>query len=491
LILQQKKLFAFSFVAAIASGLIWWQLNKLAIPSLIVLSVLSAAIIFSIYNERILIFCMISSLPLSINLQLAGESSVIFPSEFLVGLLTLIFLLRTFYYGFASDDFSFIKHPLTLLIAFYFLSLVISCFFSEMPVVSLKSMLLRISYLLVFYFLMHNYFKSSGHAYRNVFLYYGFALSAVILFALYNLLGMGFTKNNAALSVHPFYNDHTIYSAAIAFMIPAFVALISYSRLFRINQLQKFILSLMLSFFLIGMYASFSRAAWISLLVALLVYILMIFKTRWITFNLFLVLIIGITALNYNQLIGYFSQNRIDSNVRNAGFYEQTGSITNISNDVSNAERLNRWSCAIRMFRDKPLTGFGIGTYQFEYLSYQRRDEMTRISVTKPYDAPPGRGGSAHSEYFVLLSESGIISLIAFIAICLYSFYLGLKLFYQSTDKKIKIIACIALLGLITYFTHGLFNNFLENDKLAFLFWASLSILSTLDLSQTLNRNPN
>ena len=52
-----------------------------------------------------------------------------------------------------------------------------------------------------------------------------------------------------------------------------------------------------------------------------------------------------------------------------------------------------------------------------------------------------------------------------------------------NPDKKIKVTACFVLLGLVTYFTHSLFNNFLENDKLAFLFWMSLSILATLDSS--------
>ena len=57
-------------------------------------------------------------------------------------------------------------------------------------------------------------------------------------------------------------------------------------------------------------------------------------------------------------------------------------SVGNITTDVSNLERLNRYSCAWRMFQDRPITGFGAGTFPIAFLPYQRQEEMTRISVT-------------------------------------------------------------------------------------------------------------
>ena len=233
----------------------------------------------------------------------------------------------------------------------------------------------------------------------------------------------------------------------------------------------------------VGLFLSFCRAAWVSVSVALVVLIMMTLKFRFRTFMFLLLSILVYVSFNYPKLIESFRQNKIDSNVKNAGFYEQTRSITNITSDASNAERLNRWSCAMRMFLDKPVTGFGIGTYQFQYFPYQRKEEMTRISVTTPYNIEQGHGGSCHSEYLLTLSESGFFSLLAFLGLLLASLFTALKLFSTSHDKKTKLSACFLMAGLVTYFTHGLFNNFLENDKLAFLFWISLSILATLDSS--------
>jgi O-antigen ligase len=134
------------------------------------------------------------------------------------------------------------------------------------------------------------------------------------------------------------------------------------------------------------------------------------------------------------------------------------------------------------MFNDKPLTGFGPGTFQFQYLPYQLKSEMTRISVTSPWNIPFGKGGTAHSEYFLLLSENGIISFLIYIILILSGIYFGMRNFYNGSSKKLKIISAMVLLGFITYSVHGLFNNFLDTDKAAFLFWSALSILTTLDI---------
>ena len=77
-----------------------------------------------------------------------------------------------------------------------------------------------------------------------------------------------------------------------------------------------------------------------------------------------------------------------------------------------------------------------------------------------------------------------------FIGLLFVSLRIGLRIFLKSHDKKIKVIALFAMLGLTTYFVHGLFNNFLDDCKLAFLFWSSLSALAAVDI-QFLTQNKN
>jgi O-antigen ligase len=158
------------------------------------------------------------------------------------------------------------------------------------------------------------------------------------------------------------------------------------------------------------------------------------------------------------------------------GFSNNIESVSNISTDASNLERLNRWSCAIRMWEDKPILGWGPGTYMFKYARYQLSSERTIISTNF------GTNGNAHSEYLGPLSEQGIIGLVIVICILFYSTALGYRLVYSVAETEIKILVIGLFLGLMTYFVHGFLNNFLDTDKLSLPFWSFLSALVCIDI---------
>ncbi len=80
------------------------------------------------------------------------------------------------------------------------------------------------------------------------------------------------------------------------------------------------------------------------------------------------------------------------------------------------------------------------------------------------------------------LSENGIIGLIIFTGLVLYSIYLGIQLVYKIKDSQHKILVYSVLLGLITFYIHGLFNTFSDYDKMAVLYLGSLAILVRMDL---------
>ena len=82
--------------------------------------------------------------------------------------------------------------------------------------------------------------------------------------------------------------------------------------------------------------------------------------------------------------------------------------MSNITTDASNLERINRWKSALRLFAERPTLGWGPGTYQFEYASYQNYYEKTIISTNS------GNKGNAHSEYLSILAESGWPGLLVF-----------------------------------------------------------------------------
>ena len=190
----------------------------------------------------------------------------------------------------------------------------------------------------------------------------------------------------------------------------------------------------------------------------------------------------SIGFLSYNKVIGGVDSNRVES--KKGDWKDQMTSVFNIKTDVSNLERINRYSCAWRMFKDRPIFGFGAGTFQVEYLAYQKTEEMTRISVTHPGPHPPGRGGGAHSEYFQALSELGLIGFLIWIGFLFATLWSGLDIYHRQPVKWKKETALFLTFGLLTFFIHASFNNFLHNGKIAVLVWSFMAYLDHLKSNQ-------
>jgi O-antigen ligase len=133
------------------------------------------------------------------------------------------------------------------------------------------------------------------------------------------------------------------------------------------------------------------------------------------------------------------------------------------------------------MFREKPVLGWGPGTYMFKYAPYQFSYERTEISTNS------GDLGNAHSEYLGPLAESGLFGSLSFLAVVIASIYYAMRLYRNTKDKNTKIIILSVLIGLVTYYVHGILNNFLDTDKLSALFWGFTAIIVALDIAEKQN----
>ena len=96
---------------------------------------------------------------------------------------------------------------------------------------------------------------------------------------------------------------------------------------------------------------------------------------------------------------------------------------------------------------------------------------MTRISTHE------GNKGNAHSEFFNALSEQGLIGGLINVVMMIYMIFLGMKTYYLKNDSKSKKLILAALLGLVTFYVHGLFNTFSDIAEMALLIYGSMSII--------------
>ena len=433
-----------------------------------------------ISDYRHLFYLLIFLLPFSIPIRVEEINlNINFPSEAFIGLLSFVSLVLFF---FQNGNSKIVKHPMSLLLFIYWLILVVSFIFSSMPMVSFKSLLVASCYLLVFYYLIAYYLITNEWKVKKLFFLYAFSLLLIVLFTIWKHSFYGFSKTYSGQIVLPFFSDHTIYGACLSFMVPVVTVLYLRADKLKLNFPTKIIFLVCIFVFLIGIYLSHSRATWISLLSMPLMLIILKLKISFKSLIGIGVVIIILALLNIELLEPMFLKNKNDSKAKRANLEEQIRSVTNVKNDVSNSERVNRWLCAYRMFKEKPFTGYGIGTYQFKYIPFQKGSEMTQISITSPKNNhSQGMGGTAHSEYLLALSESGIFASLLFILLFFYSMFLGMKLYYTASDT-IKYYALMIMMGLLTYFIHGVFNNFLTTDKASFLVWGGLATLCALEI---------
>jgi O-antigen ligase len=322
---------------------------------------------------------------------------------------------------------------------------------------------------IVFYFLGTRLFKNYSNIKSFVWLYL-VPFAIIIIYTLYNHALVNFDEHIANYIMSPFYNDHTVYGAMLAMFFPV---LFFFTLNKRYSFSVRFAAVLLLVIYIVGLIFSYTRAAWVSLAVALIVFILLQLRVK---FRTLLILFFGVAtvAMIYRtDIVMKLEQNRQDAS---QDFNKHIESISNISTDASNLERINRWNAAFRMFNQRPFFGWGPGTYSFEYAPFQHAKEKTIISTNM------GDRGNAHSEYIGPLCEEGLLGLLTFLFIIVFVLSTSFRLYYTLKDYEAKRIVLVTLLGFITYIIHGALNNFLDTDKASVPFWGFIAIIVAIDV---------
>lgn len=365
-------------------------------------------------------------------------------------------------------------HPISLAIYLNLFWLFITIFTSTMPIVSLKYLLVRIWFISTFYFVAIQLFKNPVYIYKYIWLY-TISLIIVIFYTLIRHSEYGLFYQKAANFVcSPFYNDHTSYGAALAFILPVLIG-------FLINRKHTLIKTITITLTIIiittGLIFSYTRAAWLSLAIAFISFIIIKSKIKFRNILISLIILLAFSFSFKTQILTSLKSNKQDSS---SNITEQIQSMTNIASDASNLERINRWSSALKMFKEKPFFGFGPGTYMFQYAPYQMSYDKTIISTNF------GDGGNAHSEYIGALVESGVLGSITFIIILITTLYTAINLYSRLKNKELRILILSLTLGLISYYVHAFLNNFLDTDKISALFWGYTAIIVSIDIKNKL-----
>lgn len=425
------------------------------------------ALLYIFSLDKILLLAVFVT-PLAIDIgdyDLGASISV--PSEpLLIGILFFM-VLKVLLEG--GVERRIMRHPISIAILFNLAWMFITAITSDLPLVSFKYLLARLWFIVPVYLGGLMLFRQKTNIRTFIWAYVS-ALILVVFYTTWVHMGYNFSEKAGHWVMWPFYNDHTAYGVILALFVPVMLGM-TFDKTVSVNQ--RMMAAVAEGILLVALFLSYSRAAWVSVGVAAGVFVLVKLRIRFQWIALASVVMLVVFFWYRFEFIDKLEKNKQDAS---ANFIEHVQSISNISSDASNLERINRWNSALRMFAERPLFGWGPGTYQFEYAPFQRANEKTIISTDL------GDMGNAHSEYIGPLAESGVPGLLSVLFILVTVIYTGLNVYKKAVSSQTRILALSITLALITYFTHGIMNNFLNTDKASVPFWGLIAILTALDL---------
>jgi putative inorganic carbon (HCO3(-)) transporter len=426
--------------------------------------------------EQLFLFVVMFT-PLSVNIEefVSSDVGLFLPTEPLLFGMLLILILNQMKKN--QFDARILKHPISIIFILQLLWIGMTCISSEMPMVSIKFLMTKLWFIVPIFFYGVMFFKKESNVKWFVGLFIA-SLTIVVLYTLTNHAINGFDEESGHWVMFPFFKDHTSYGAILALIYPVFFGLL-FGR--KNSPQMRIILIGLIVLFAFAIIMSYTRAAWITLFGAFVVFLFIRFKVKFK--YLAMVGAVGAiyVAVNWTSIMHSAEKNNAEHATENMN--ERLESMTNVTTDASNLERLNRWGCAIRLWQERPFLGWGPGTYAMVYAPFQLASGKTIISTNS------GNRGNAHSEYLGPLSEQGLPGMLLMILLVVYICYTAVKLYIRMPEGEMRNLMLSLFLGLVTYFAHGILNNYLDTDKATIPVWGFTAIIVMLDLKYPVKKN--
>jgi O-antigen ligase len=422
-------------------------------------------------------FLMMGSIPLSMEQALPGGFATDLPSEQFMWLLTVAGI-GWFLLNWKTVDVRFLRHPVTLALLAHLAWIVITMATSGHFVISFKYLLAKGWYVIVFYFLASR-FLNTERDFKQLLWWFFVPLMYAMTTVVVRHAAKGFTFEEVGYVMWPHFRNHVMYACLLAIFLPFVWYGVYWYRRF---SWQWLALVLGVLYLLFAINVAYTRAAYIALVAAVGIY----WVVRWRLMKAALVAV----ALGFTLLVVFLGTR--DNWLLFAPDYEKTISHKRFDNlleattkleDISTMERVYRWVAASYMIKEKPLVGFGPGTFYSNYKNYTVSSFKTYVSDN------PERSG-IHNYYLMVTVEQGLPGLVFYLLFCVVVMLKGEEIYHNVADKSrrrtlVAALLCFSLTNLLM-----LMNDFVETDKIGSLFILSVAILVNIDLNRSGEAHP-
>ncbi|MEM9990211.1 MAG: O-antigen ligase family protein [Bacteroidota bacterium] len=461
----RKLLLAFGglcIISIFAALLTEWYL-------LCVLPAVFLLVYWTILDYEKIFYLLLACLPLSTELYFSNGIGTDFPSEPLMIGLMGVYVLYVLRHA-QRLDYAFLKHPISLLLLLHFGWIAITTLTSSQPVISIKFLLAKTWYVVTFYLLAGHLLKTKGNI-RQFFAWVMIPLCFTIAVVLMRHASYGFSFEDVYKVLHPFYRNHVNYACIIALFFPfAWYAVYWY----RHHPKVQYLLIAVIPFLLMATYLSYTRAAYVALLLCIGVYF--IIRWRWMKYALATASVAAVLGFAYlaqqNNYLDYAPD--YERAITHTEFDDLLAATYQLE-DISTMERVHRWVAASFMIVEKPVVGFGPGNFYHFYHGYT-------VSRFRTYVSDNPEQSSAHNYYLTVALEQGILGLLLFLALCFYALLKAEQLYHRSKSVEERSYLLAITLSFFVILCVLLINDLIETDKVGAFFFLLLAMLTNWDL---------
>ncbi|MBA3648167.1 MAG: O-antigen ligase family protein [Chitinophagales bacterium] len=423
----------------------------------------------SIHDSKTIYFILIAMLPLSIEVALPNGFATDFPTEPLIVGLMFLFIGYVLAKP-ALLDKEFFKSPVLFMLLIYYVWNLIATVYSSDVFISVKWLLAKTWYIVTFVFITGLLVKNLTQ-FKKMFWCFFLPLLFTVLYTLIRHARYAFSFETVNGQMFPFFRNHVNYACMVAEVVPFVVLAISW---YPKGSFKKRFLNYSFVLILLGVYFAYTRSAWLALITALIMFF--VIRAKWTKVAVISAFSLSIAFFVYmavqNHYLNYAPN--YETTVYHNALGEHLES-TFEGQDVSSAERLYRWIAGIKMWVDKPWTGFGPGNFDTYYKSYTVNSFSTYVS------ANPERS-SIHNYFLLILAEQGIIGLLLFMALTFFIFLKGQQIYNETFSKEEKRYVMAVLLSLSIIYVNTFLSDLIETDKIGSFYFINIALLINQDI---------
>lgn len=435
----------------------------LGIPELLVLPIGMLVALLAFTNYKTLYFLLWATIPLSTEVEF-GSIGTDLPDEILMIVLMGI-AIALFIYKAPTLSMRMMLHPITLLLILHVAWIGITTITSTQTVISVKFLVAKLWYVGTFYFLTY-YLMRAQRDVRTWLTWLIVPVLFTIAVVWAKHYSSGFSFETVEEMMKPFYRNKVDYALMLGVIIP-------FVWIFRDNWKGKYTGAVIVGVLFVAMYFAYTRAAYLGLITGVIG--LLIIRTRTLKYALLLSLaglaIILVNLSKDNRYIDFAPDyNKTISHRDFDNLIEATYKLE----DISSMERVYRWIAGFYMIGDKPVFGFGPGSFYESYMPYTDKHFITYVSDN------PERSG-IHNYFLMTATDQGLPGLVIFVMLLIVVLIKAQWLYHRLEDgfPKKMLSACTVTLFFILFIL--LLNDMVETDKVGSFFFFCLAMIVMLE----------